>query len=64
MEWFESIGQWFVDNKDAIVMFVTSSNFVGFIANIVLLIKGRKIFRSFFIHFYFSLYFRGVLFYN
>lgn len=40
MEWFESIGQWFVDNKEAIVMFVTSGNFVGFIANIALLIKA------------------------
>lgn len=39
IEWFQSIGQWFVENKDGLVTFVTSSNFVGFIANFVLIIK-------------------------
>jgi hypothetical protein len=40
MEWFNSIGQWFVDNKENISAFVMSGNLMGFIANIVLLVKS------------------------
>lgn len=38
-EFFMSIVNWFVDNKDAIIAFLTSSNVVGFVTAIVLLVR-------------------------
>lgn len=42
VEFFQNIGNWFVTNKDEIVLFFTSSNFVAFITAIVMLIKHLK----------------------
>lgn len=39
MEWFNSIGNWFVEHYEGLMAFVSSSNFVAFVANIVLLVK-------------------------
>ena len=42
MEWFRSIGQWFIDNKDAIVTAVQGIDIVGIVTAFVLLIKQFK----------------------
>ena len=42
VEWFQNMWQWVVEHKDQIVIFFTSGNFVGFIANIILLFKALK----------------------
>lgn len=42
VEFFQNIFNWFVENKDEIVLFFTSSNFVAFISAIVLFIRQIK----------------------
>ena len=42
VEFFKSILNWFVSNKDEIVLFFTSSNFVAFLTTIVMLVKQLK----------------------
>lgn len=42
VEFFRNIWNWFVLNKDEIVLFFTSSNFVAFITTIVMLVKQLK----------------------
>lgn len=42
VEFFTNIWNWLLDNKDEIIMFFTSSNFVAFISTIILLIKQLK----------------------
>lgn len=42
VEFFQNIWNWFVLNKDEIVLFFTSSNFVAFITTIVMLVKQLK----------------------
>lgn len=41
-EFFQNIFQWFVENKDEIVLFFTSGNFIAFISAIVLFVKQIK----------------------
>ena len=42
VEFFHNIWNWFVLNKDEIVLFFTSSNFVAFMTTIVMLVKQLK----------------------
>lgn len=42
VEFFQNICNWFVLNKDEIVLFFTSSNFVAFMTTIVMLVKQLK----------------------
>lgn len=42
VEFFQNIWNWFVLNKDEIVLFFTSSNFVAFMTTIVMLVKQLK----------------------
>lgn len=42
VEFFENIFNWFVTNKDEVVLFFTSSSFAAFISNIVLMVKQIK----------------------
>lgn len=42
VEFFQNIWNWFVLNKDEIVVFFTSSNFVAFMTTIVMLVKQLK----------------------
>lgn len=42
MEFFSNLWAWIVANKDAIVTFVTSSSFIGFVTTIIMLIKQGK----------------------
>ena len=42
MEFLQSIGQWFVMNKDAILMTLTSTQFISLVTAIVLLVKQTK----------------------
>lgn len=42
VEFFQNIWNWFVSNKDEIVLFFTSSNFVAFMTTIVMLVKQLK----------------------
>lgn len=42
IEFFQNIFNWFVENKDEIVLFFTSSNFIAFISAIVLFVKQIK----------------------
>lgn len=42
MEFFRSIAQWFIENKDAIVVTLTSTQFISFVGTIALLIKQGK----------------------
>lgn len=42
VEFFQNIFNWFVENKEEIVLFFTSSNFVAFISAIVLFIRQIK----------------------
>ena len=42
VEFFHNIWNWFVLNKDEIVLFFTSSNFVAFMTTIVMLVKQFK----------------------
>ena len=42
MEWFSNMWSWVVAHKDAIVTFVTSSSFLGFVTTIIMLIKQNK----------------------
>lgn len=42
VEFFQNIQNWFVFNKDEIVLFFTSSNFVVFMTTIVMLVKQLK----------------------
>lgn len=39
IEWFQSIGQWFVDYSKEIMTVVTSGNIIGFIANTAMIVK-------------------------
>mgnify|MGYP003571249842 CR=1 FL=1 len=39
VEFFQNIGHWFVENKDEIVLFFTSTNFISFVSAIVLIVK-------------------------
>ena len=39
MNWFDSIWQWFVGNKDAILAWITSANATGLIAAVVVFVK-------------------------
>lgn len=39
VEFFQNIGHWFVDNKDEIVLFFTSTNFISFVSAIILIVK-------------------------
>lgn len=39
IEWFESIGQWFVKYSGELMTIVTSGNLIGFIANTVMIVK-------------------------
>lgn len=41
-EFFQNIWNWFVLNKDEIVLFFTSSNFIAFMTTIVVLVKQLK----------------------
>lgn len=42
VEFFQNIWNWFVLNKDEIVLFFTSSNFVAFMTTIVMLVKQLR----------------------
>lgn len=42
VNFFQNLFRWFVDNKDEIVLFFTSANFVTFVSTIILLIKQLK----------------------
>lgn len=42
VEFFQNIWNWFVLNKDKIVLFFTSSNFVAFMTTIVMLVKQLR----------------------
>lgn len=42
MEFFQNVCTWIVQNKDAILMTITSTNFISFITSIVLLVKTLK----------------------
>lgn len=42
VEFFQNIWNWFVSNKDEIVLFFTSSNFVAFMTTVVMLVKQLK----------------------
>lgn len=42
MEWLANMWSWVVTHKDAIVTFVTSSSFIGFITTIIMLVKQSK----------------------
>lgn len=42
MEFFQNVWTWIVQNKDAILMTITSTNFISFITSIVLLVKTLK----------------------
>lgn len=42
IEFFNSIGAWFVEHKDAIVTFVTSSSFVALVGAILTTVKSLK----------------------
>lgn len=39
VEFFQNVGKWFVDNKDSILLVLTSTNFATFISLIVLVVK-------------------------
>lgn len=42
VEFFQNIWNWFIANKDEIVLFFTSSNFIAFVTAIVMLVKQLK----------------------
>lgn len=42
MEFFSNLWAWIVANKDAIVTFVTSSSFIGFVTTIIMLVRQVK----------------------
>ena len=42
VEFFQNIWNWFVLNKDEIVLFFTSSNFIAFVTTIVMLVKQLR----------------------
>ena len=42
MEFFTSIGKWFIENKDSIVLVLTSSQFIALATAILTLIKSRR----------------------
>ena len=42
VEFFQNIWNWFVLNKDEVVLFFTSSNFIAFMMTIVMLVKQLK----------------------
>ncbi len=46
MEWLANMWSWVVAHKDAIVTFVTSSSFIGFITTIIMLVKQSKTVKS------------------
>lgn len=43
VEFFQSIGNWFLQNKDEIVLFFTSGSFITFLTTVVMFIKQLKV---------------------
>lgn len=42
IEWFTSIGRWFMEHKDAIILFFTSGQAVSLLGAIILLVRNTK----------------------